>query len=94
MNFDPAKKATGRRAAYWIRTRRFTVLLLCAWFTVTFGIAFFARELSNFTFFGWSFSYYMAAQGAIFIYVLIVGIYAWRMVRLDKTLDGEDDDGE
>jgi putative solute:sodium symporter small subunit len=70
------------------------MLLLGVWFVVTFGVAFFARELSELTFFGWSFSYYMAAQGTIFIYVVIVGAYAWRMSRLDKTLDGEDGDGE
>jgi putative solute:sodium symporter small subunit len=94
MTFDPAKTAAKARAAYWPRTRRFTMLLLGVWFVVTFGVAFFARELSELTFFGWSFSYYMAAQGTIFIYVMIVGAYAWRMSRLDKTLDGEDGDGE
>jgi putative solute:sodium symporter small subunit len=94
MTLDPAKKAMKTRAAYWARTRRFTVLLLCVWFVVTFGIAFFARELSQLTFFGWSFSYYMAAQGTIFIYVIIVGTYAWRMSKLDQTIEGGDGDGE
>ena len=90
---NPAKNPT-KTAIYWLRTRRFTAVLLCLWFFVTFGVVFFARELSEFTFFGWSLSYYMAAQGIIFIYIAIVGCYAWRMSRLDRTLDDRDSDGK
>lgn len=75
---------------YWRRTRRLSLQLLVVWFLTTFLIIFFARELSNFTVFGWPFSFYMAAQGTTLIYVLIVGIYAWRMRRLDKSFKGED----
>lgn len=68
------------------------MLLLMIWFLVTFGVIFFARSLSEFTLFGWPFSYYMAAQGALFVYVAIVGLYAWRMSRLDRQLKGGDGD--
>lgn len=81
------------RAAYWRRTRRLTLQLLLAWFLVTFGVIFFARELAGFTFFGWPFSFYMAAQGTTLIYVAIVAFYAWRMRRLDKTLKDDDTNG-
>lgn len=93
MMADPAKIPT-TSAVYWRRVRRFTLALLCLWFFVTFGVVFFARELSEFTFFGWPLSYYMAAQGALFIYVAIVGGYAWRMSRLDRSLDDKDGDGK
>jgi putative solute:sodium symporter small subunit len=74
------------RAAYWQRTRRLTLQLLLAWFLVTFGVIFFARELSRMVFFGWPFSFYMAAQGATLIYVAIVAFHAWRMRKLDQAL--------
>lgn len=90
---DPAT-ARAKAAAYWQRTRRLTIVLLCVWFFVTFGVVFFARELAQFTFFGWSLSYYMAAQGAIFIYLAIIGAYAWSMSRLDRILDDEGGDGK
>jgi putative solute:sodium symporter small subunit len=32
------------------------------WFVVTFVVAYFARDL-NFNFFGWPFSFWVAAQG-------------------------------
>jgi putative solute:sodium symporter small subunit len=52
------------------------------WLFVTFGVSYFAREL-NFNFFGWPFSFWMGAQGALAVYLLIVGFYAWYMNRLD-----------
>jgi putative solute:sodium symporter small subunit len=73
----------GDRSAqrYWVQTRRLTAALLLAWFVVTFALVFFAREL-RFTFLGWPFSFYMAAQGALLVYLLIVYLYArWQRAR-------------
>ena len=69
---------------YWARTQRVTAALFAAWLLTTFCVIFFARELSGYTLFGWPFSYYMAAQGTTLIYLAIVGLYAWRMRRLDR----------
>jgi putative solute:sodium symporter small subunit len=71
--------------AHWERTRRLTGVLLVIWFFVTFGVIFFARELSHLSLLGWPISYYMAAQGATLVYVILVGFYAWRMRRLERT---------
>jgi putative solute:sodium symporter small subunit len=66
----------------WVRTRRWTGLLLIAWFISTLGIAFFARELDA-RIFGWPFSFWIAAQGAPLFCLLLVGVYARVMNRLD-----------
>jgi putative solute:sodium symporter small subunit len=71
---------------YWRRNLRVTALLLAVWFAVTFGVGWFARDLA-FDFFGWPFSFYMAAQGAQIVYVLIIAFYARYMNRLDRTYD-------
>jgi putative solute:sodium symporter small subunit len=55
-------------------------------------VIFFARERAGLTLFGWSVSFYLAAQGAILVYLAIIGIYALRMRRLD-ALYGEDSHG-
>ncbi|RZT93758.1 DUF4212 domain-containing protein [Rivibacter subsaxonicus] len=68
---------------YWQRNLRITAILLAIWFVVTFVATFFARELS-FTFFGWPFSFWVAAQGALVVYVLIIWFYARYMNRLDQ----------
>jgi putative solute:sodium symporter small subunit len=93
MAHNPSKTTLSTHAAYWQHTRRLTVWLLLAWFLVTFGIIFFARELSSVTLFGWPFSFYMAAQGTVLIYVMIVAVYAWRMRCYDKILKGYDAHG-
>lgn len=71
------------RLRYWRKTQRITGLLLLVWCLVTFGVSYFARELS-FPFFGWPFSFWVASQGALFVYGLIVAFYAWYMNRLDE----------
>lgn len=76
-----------RRAAYWRYTRRLTSLLLAIWLGMTFTVIFFARELASLTLFGWSLSFYLAAQGAILVYLAIVGVYARRMKKLDEQYD-------
>nr|MBB4247029.1 putative solute:sodium symporter small subunit [Rhodocyclus tenuis] len=58
--------------------------LLTIWFVVSFVASFFARELNEFTVFGFPLGFYMAAQGSLIIYVFIVGYYAYCMNRLDR----------
>ncbi len=72
-----------RHRQYWQRNLRITGILLFVWFLVTFVIGFYAREL-NFNFFGWPFSFWVAAQGALIVYVCIIGFYAYYMNRLDQ----------
>ena len=67
---------------YWRKTLALTGALLLVWLVVTFGVTYYAREL-NFRFFGWPFSFWMAAQGGLGIYVLIVAVYTAVMRRLD-----------
>ncbi len=68
---------------YWQKNLRLTGILLSIWFLVTFGIGYFARDI-NFTFFGWPFSFWVAAQGALIVYCLIIWYYAHTMNRLDQ----------
>jgi putative solute:sodium symporter small subunit len=81
-----------RRAALWRRTRNLTMTLLALWFGITFAAIFFARELAGLTLFGWSVSFYMAAQGALLVYLAIVGIYALAMRALESR-GGNDSHG-
>jgi len=74
---------TERHHRYWQKNLRITGILLAIWFVVTFVVAYFARELS-FTFFGWPFSFWVASQGALAVYVVIIGYYAWYMNKLDQ----------
>ncbi|WP_353092411.1 DUF4212 domain-containing protein [Methylibium sp.] len=76
-------QVTEQQRLYWQKNLRLTSILLAIWFVVTYVMAYFARELS-FSFFGWPFSFYMAAQGSLIIYVIIIWYYARTMNRLDQ----------
>jgi putative solute:sodium symporter small subunit len=71
---------------YWRKNLNITGILLVIWFVATFVVSYYARELS-FNFFGWPFSFWMGAQGALVIYVVIIGYYAWYMGKLDIEHD-------
>ena len=68
---------------YWSKNLRITGVLLAIWFVVTYVVGYFARDL-NFTFFGWPFSFWVGAQGALIVYVIIIWYYARTMNRLDQ----------
>jgi putative solute:sodium symporter small subunit len=55
--------------------------LLAVWAVVTFGFCFFARDL-QFMLGTWPFGYWMAAQGGVLLFIVIVAVYAMVMKRL------------
>jgi len=75
----------------WRSCLRVTSLLMLIGFVVTFGVSFFARELS-FNVFGWPFSFWMASQGALVVYLALVCVYARVMHRLDVRNGVAEDD--
>ncbi|HLL12985.1 MAG TPA: DUF4212 domain-containing protein [Rubrivivax sp.] len=76
------QQVSERHRSYWQKNLRITAVLLAIWFVVTYVVGYFARDL-NFNFFGWPFSFWVAAQGALVVYVLIIAYYARTMNRLD-----------
>ncbi|UCV12912.1 DUF4212 domain-containing protein [Dechloromonas denitrificans] len=77
--------------AYWLKTRRLTFALLFVWIVVTFGASWFARELNEFSLFGFPLGFYMGAQGVIFIYLLIIWFYNRQMRRLEREFGIDDE---
>ncbi len=71
---------------YWRANVRLIGLLMSAGFIVTFVLIYFARSLARFEIFGLPLPFFLAARGAIAVYVLIVIVYAWRMHVHDRRL--------
>jgi len=69
---------------HWTQTRRLTAALLLVWFLTSFVLTYFAREL-RFAVLGWPVSFYMAAQGSLLVYLLIVLVYAQRQNARDRA---------
>lgn len=82
---------SARHQEYWRKNVTITLILLSLWFFVTYIVGFFARELS-FNFFGWPFSFWVGAQGALVLYVIIIWFYARYMNRLDQEYGVDEGD--
>jgi len=75
---------TEKHRQYWSKNLSMTGVLLAIWFVATFVVSWYARELNEITIAGFPFAFYMAAQGALIIYVVVIWFYAHRMNQLDK----------
>ena len=74
---------TEKHKEYWRKNVRITIVLMVIWAFITYVVGYYARELS-FNFFGWPFSFWVGAQGALALYVVLIGFYAWYMNKLDR----------
>jgi putative solute:sodium symporter small subunit len=84
---------TDKHREYWHRNLRLTAILLAIWFVATYVVSYFARELNEIVILGFPLGFYMGAQGALIIYVLIIWYYAHSMNKLDREYgvhEGED----
>lgn len=74
---------TEKHRQYWRKNQTLTAGLLAIWFVATFVVSWFARELNEIVLIG-PVGFYMGAQGALIVYVLIIWFYARRMNQLDR----------
>ena len=58
--------------------------LLLLWMLVSFVAAYFARDLQFILFGDWPLSYWIAAQGAVLVFIVIVVVYAWTMNQFER----------
>ena len=71
--------------------RWLTAALLMVWATASFGVVYWARELS-FVWGGWPFSFWMTAQGSVLVFLAITVVYAMVANRLDVPSNQQDFD--
>ena len=81
---SPAMVLAQRR--YWRFNLCLIAVLMLAGCAVSFGIPLWSPGLSNVRFQGWRLPFYFGAQGAILIYLLLVGCYICLMQRADRRL--------
>jgi putative solute:sodium symporter small subunit len=80
------------RAAYWKANLRLLAILLTIWFVVSFGFGILlAQPLNAFSIGGYPLGFWFAQQGAIYTFIILIFIYAWRMNVLDRKFDVHED---
>ena len=76
--------APDRAVEHWRRTRSLMWLALAVWFVFSFGIHFFARPLNEITFIGFPLGFYMAAQGSLIVFVVLIFWFAHKQNQIDE----------
>ncbi len=71
--------------AYWAKTKRLTWIVLAIWFVFSYAVHWFADSLNSMSFLGFPLGYYMAAQGSLFIFVVLI----WWLARSQEKIDEE-----
>ena len=73
---------------YWKKNIRIVMSLLAVWFLVSFGMGILLVDfLDSFRFFGFKFGFWMAQQGSIFCFVILIFVYVYKMNKLDHKYD-------
>lgn len=81
---DPNSRAA-LAAAYWRANIRVVLSLLAVWFIVSFGFGIIAvDELNKIQFYGFKLGFWWAQQGSIYVFVVLIFVYAWLMHRIDR----------
>jgi len=70
------------------RVNRLRWILLLIWGSITFGVAFFARDLS-FNVLDKPFGFWMAAQGSVLIFLAITWVYALLVNRWERQTQSD-----
>jgi putative solute:sodium symporter small subunit len=74
--------------AYWNATLKLIASVLAVWFFVSFGCGIlFAEALNNFSLGGYPLGFWFAQQGSMYVFVILIFVYAKLMGNLDEKFD-------
>jgi putative solute:sodium symporter small subunit len=85
----PADRA--RLEEHWRRTRSLMWLTLAIWFFFSFVVHFFVIPLNNIVIMGFPLGFYMAAQGSLIAFVILIFWFANRQNQIDEEFGVEEE---
>jgi len=77
--------------AYWRKTSRLMWTMLAIWLVFSFVIHAFAPALNAVRFLGFPLGFYMAAQGSLIVFVVMLFWFAHRQNRIDEEFGVSED---
>ncbi|MGE0766966.1 MAG: DUF4212 domain-containing protein [Hyphomicrobiaceae bacterium] len=81
----------GTEDRYWSRTRGLMWTMFVLWLLFSFVVHFFVESLNTITFFGFPLGFYMAAQGSLIAFVVMLFAFAARQDAIDRD-EGQAED--
>ena len=77
--------------AYWAANIRIILISLAIWFVCSFGMGIILRPmLMGLHVGGADLGFWMAQNGSIYVFLVLIFVYAWRMNKLDKEFGVEE----
>lgn len=76
--------ATPDRVSYWNKTKALMVTMMLLWFFFGYVIHMFVGSLNSVTILGFPLGYYMAAQGSLIAFVIMLFVFASKQNRIDE----------
>jgi putative solute:sodium symporter small subunit len=80
--------------AYWRANLRLLIGLLAVWFVVSYGFGILLVDVLNRVRIpgtGFPLGFWFAQQGSIYVFVVLIFVYVWRMNRLDARFGVAED---
>ena len=78
--------------AYWRANIRLVLKLLAVWFLASFGLGIiWVEPLNAFSIGGLKLGFFFAQQGSIYVFVVLIFVYARCMNRMDHEYGVDDD---
>ena len=78
--------------AHWKKTSNLLKVVLAFWFFFAYFLHFFVGSLNEISFFGFPLGYYMAAQGSLFAFVVIIYLFAKKQNQIDEEFGLAEDE--
>lgn len=80
------------RAAYWRANISLVTILLIIWFVVSYGFGILLVDpLNAISLGGYKLGFWFAQQGSIYVFLVLIFVYAFAMNRLDRRFDVHED---
>jgi putative solute:sodium symporter small subunit len=80
------------RSNYWKANVTLVTVLLIIWFVVSYGLGILLVEpMNEYSIGGYPLGFWFAQQGSIYVFLVLIFIYAWRMNALDRKYDVHED---
>ncbi|MEM9304674.1 MAG: DUF4212 domain-containing protein [Pseudomonadota bacterium] len=81
-----------KRENYWKENIRLVGILLSIWFVVSYGFGILLKDaLDTVQFFGFQLGFWFAQQGSIFVFLILIFVYAAKMNQLDRKYDFDEE---
>ncbi len=80
------------RAANWKANLRLFALCMAIWFVSSYGFGILlVEQLNSVRIGGFQLGFWFAQQGSIYVFVVLIFFYAWRMNKMDQKYDVHED---